>query len=183
LETAPILTDRLAMRLPRVADGRLVYDGYATDHEAIRWMGFRPHTGPEVADNVVGSWCQSWEGGSGMLTFIVEDRTTAEFLGVVSLSLDAHGLILGYIFCRHAWGKGIATEATRPIVDLAFERFDAWRVWATCAPQNPASRRVLEKIGMRHEGVLRRWIVSPLVSPEPRDSDCLSITRDDWASR
>lgn len=103
-----------------------------------------------------------------MLAFIVDDRVTSTFLGVVSLMFDAHGAVRGYIFCRHAWGRGIATEATRPVVELAFQRFDVWRVWATCAPQNPASRRVLEKIGMRHEGVLRRWIVSPLVSPEPR---------------
>jgi len=115
-----------------------------------------------------------------MLAFIVEDRTSSRFLGVVSLMPDAHGAVLGYIFCRHAWGRGIATEATRPMIDLAFQRLDVWRVWATCAPQNPASRRVLEKIGMRFEGVLRRWIVSPLVSPEPRDSECLAITRDDW---
>ena len=92
----------------------------------------------------------------------------------------AHGTVLGFVLCRHAWGRGVATEAALRVVDVAFEHFGVWRVWATCAPQNQASRRVLEKVGMRHEALLRRWIVSPLVSPEPRDSDCFAITRDDW---
>jgi RimJ/RimL family protein N-acetyltransferase len=51
-----------------------------------------------------------------------------------------------------AVARGIATETVRRLVDLAFEHFGVWRVWATCAPQNPASRRVLEKVVMRHEG-------------------------------
>jgi RimJ/RimL family protein N-acetyltransferase len=115
-----------------------------------------------------------------MLAFVIEDRVSGRFLGVTDLTIGPHGAVIGYILCQPAWGRGIATEAVRRLVDLAFERFGVWRVWATCAPQNPASRRVLEKVGMRHEGVLRRWILSPLVSAEPRDSDCLAITRDDW---
>jgi RimJ/RimL family protein N-acetyltransferase len=115
-----------------------------------------------------------------MLAFIVEDKANTKFLGVADLAIGPHGAVIGYVYCRHAWGRGIATEVARLLVDLAFQHFGVWRVWATCAPQNLASRRVLEKVGMRHEGVLRRWIVSPLVSSEPRDSDCLAITRDDW---
>jgi len=91
--------------------------------------------------------------------------------------------LIGYVICRPEWGQGFATEAAQCVVDLAFEHFGVWRVWATCAPQNPASRHVLEKVGMLHEGVLRRWIVSPLMSAEPRDSDCMAVTRDDWLAR
>ena len=79
-----------------------------------------------------------------------------------------------------AVARGIATEAVRRLVDLAFEHFGVWRVWATCAPQNPASRRGAGKGRHAPRGLLRRCIVSPVVSDEPRDSDCLAITRDDW---
>ena len=180
LQESPLQTDRLTLRLPRADDAQQIYDGYATDTEAIRWMGFRPHTSVDVTRKLVGGWCAAWERGEGMLAFMLEDRATSQFLGVMDLTSGPHGVVLGYVLCRHAWGRGIATEAARRLTRLAFEHFGAWRVWATCAPQNLASRRVLEKIGMSHEGVLRRWIVSPLVSAEPRDSDCLSITRDDW---
>jgi RimJ/RimL family protein N-acetyltransferase len=113
---------------------------------------------------------------------MIERTRDQRFLGVIDVDVGAHGAVIGYVLCRDAWGHGYATEAARRIVDFSFEQLGVWRVWATCAPQNPASRRVLEKVGMRHEGVLRRWIVSPLYSPEPRDSDCMSITRDDWVA-
>ena len=179
LRAAPLETSRLTLRLPRTHDATAIFDGYAADPDTIRWMDFRPHTTVTTVETVVADWCGAWDRGDGF-AFVVQDRATAQFFGVVHLSVGQHGAKLGYVFGRHAWGRGIATEAALCIVDVAFTQFGVWRVWATCAPQNSASRRVLEKVGMRHEGVLRRWIVSPLVSPEPRDSDCLAITRDDW---
>jgi RimJ/RimL family protein N-acetyltransferase len=180
LDASPIRTERLTLRTLRLADAERIFHGYAADPEAIRWMGFRPHENVHVTETLVARWVAAWGEELGAKFFVVESSEDQRFLGVVDLELGAHGAVIGYVFCRRAWGQGIATEAVRPVVDLAFEHFGVWRVWATCAPQNPASRRVLEKVGMRHEGVLRRWIVSPLVSSEPRDSDCLSITRDDW---
>lgn len=182
LDEAPLTTERLFLRLPRAADAEALYHGYATDEMAIRWMGFRPHTSLAVTEKLIAGWIAAWDRGEGMLAFMITDRVSGQFLGVADLTIGPHGALLGYILCRFAWGRGVASEAARRLVDLAFEHFAIWRVWATCAPQNPASRRVLEKAGMRHEGVLRRWIVSPLVSSEPRDSDCLAITRDDWLS-
>jgi RimJ/RimL family protein N-acetyltransferase len=180
LESSPIPTERLLLRALRLSDAGLIFNGYATDVEAIRWMGFWPHESVRVTERLVANWVAAWDNEIGPKLFVVESGVDRRFLGIVDLELGAHGAVIGYVFCRDAWGQGYATEAVRRIVDLAFEHFAVWRVWATCAPQNPASKRVLEKAGMRHEGVLRRWIVSPLVSPEPRDSDCLAITRDDW---
>ena len=180
LQGTPLETARLILRLPAEVDAALIHHGYATDVAAIRWMGFWPHASLSVTEQLVAGWRTAWARGEGMLAFVIEDRVSGQFLGIIDLTIGPHGAVIGYILCQPAWGRGIATEAARRLVDLAFERFGVWRVWATCAPQNPASRRVLEKVGMRHEGVLRRWIVSPLVSAEPRDSDCLAITRDDW---
>ena len=183
LRAAPLRTARLVLRLPRAPDAALVHHGYATDPDAARWMGWRPHEDIATTRALLAGWVASWERGTGTLAFMTEDAADGRFLGVIDLTPGAHGAVLGFVLCRHAWGRGVATEAGRAVVDLAFAHLGVWRVWATCAPQNPASRRVLEKVGMRHEGVLRRWIVSPLVSPEPRDSDCLAVTRDDWLAR
>jgi len=179
-EWKPIRTERLTLRVLRLSDAELIFRGYAADPDAIRWMGFRPHDNVQVTERLVARWVAAWDEELGPKFFAVENNQNQRFLGTVDLNFSAHGATVGYVFCRHAWGHGYATEAVKPVVDLAFEHFGVWRVWATCAPQNPASRRVLEKVGMRHEGVLRRWIVSPVVGPDPRDSDCLAITRDDW---
>jgi [ribosomal protein S5]-alanine N-acetyltransferase len=59
-----------------------------------------------------------------------------------------------YLVKPELWGKGIATEALKQLLDLGFEELGLHRIWATCLPENPASARVLEKAGMRKEGFL-----------------------------
>lgn len=57
---------------------------------------------------------------------------------------------------RKHWNKGLATEAVRAVIDAAFSTHgDLNRVWARTDPDNVASQRVLEKVGMTKEGVLR----------------------------
>jgi [ribosomal protein S5]-alanine N-acetyltransferase len=82
-------------------------------------------------------------------------------VGVIGLSLvPAHRNVeLGYWVGRPFWGQGIATEAAIAMVRCAFERFDAVRVHAHHFSRNPASGRVLQRAGMRHEGTLRSHVL------------------------
>ena len=59
-----------------------------------------------------------------------------------------------YLVEPESWGKGIATEAAKHLLDFGFGQLGLHRMWATCVPENPASARVLEKVGMRKEGFL-----------------------------
>jgi RimJ/RimL family protein N-acetyltransferase len=59
-----------------------------------------------------------------------------------------------YLVEPESWGAGIATEAAKHLVDFGFRELGFHRIWATCLPENPASARVLEKLGMRKEGSL-----------------------------
>jgi RimJ/RimL family protein N-acetyltransferase len=59
-----------------------------------------------------------------------------------------------YLLHPEWWSKGIATEAARQLLDFGFGDLGLHRIWATCLPENPASARVLEKLGMRKEGFL-----------------------------
>jgi ribosomal-protein-alanine N-acetyltransferase len=62
---------------------------------------------------------------------------------------------LGYTIRRDCWGAGYATEVARLLRTLGFDRLDLERLSATCDPDNAASVRVLEKAGLRREGLLR----------------------------
>ena len=66
---------------------------------------------------------------------------------------------LGYEISPEHWGCGYAAEAARAMVDYGFEELGLHRVWGECVPENTASWRVMEKLGMRSEGRLRqtRW--------------------------
>ncbi|GED98039.1 GNAT family N-acetyltransferase [Gordonia crocea] len=90
--------------------------------------------------------------GTGIWTLI--HKPTAEFAGWVALRRPRHGgrrreLELSYRLPRGMWGRGLATEAARAMVAAAFTAQPAERVFAGAAEENIASRRVLEKIGMR----------------------------------
>ena len=71
---------------------------------------------------------------------------------------------IGYMIGYDHWGNGYATEAARAILDFAFEGLQLHRIYAEALSENVASRRVLEKIGMRQEAMLceteffnKRW--------------------------
>lgn len=60
---------------------------------------------------------------------------------------------VGYHFARAAWGQGYATEVAQGLVDYGFRTLGLTRIMGVVLPENTASRRVLEKIGMRAEGM------------------------------
>ncbi len=81
--------------------------------------------------------------------FRVEDAATTAFLGRCGLRPEANGTEteLAYSFARHAWGRGIASEAARAVVERAF-RGGFLCIAADVLSTNVASQRVLEKLGM-----------------------------------
>jgi len=73
--------------------------------------------------------------------------------GVVILRGAEEGEIW-YLVSPESWGRGFATAAVRQLLDFGFQQLKLHRIWATSLPENPASGRVLEKVGMRKEGFL-----------------------------
>ena len=84
---------------------------------------------------------------------------------------------LGYVLAPSYWGKCYMTEVVKKIVDWAQKQQEIYRVWSVCDVDNRASARVMEKAGMKREGILRRWSMHPTISDAPRDSYCYSITK------
>ncbi len=75
--------------------------------------------------------------------------------GVRKENASDHQAELGYEINPQFWGQGYASEAARAMRDFGFQKLGLHRIWANCLKENGASRRVLEKIGMRLEGILR----------------------------
>lgn len=83
-----------------------------------------------------------------------------ELIGCIGLEiLREHGRAeLGYWIGKPFWGRGYATEASAAMIEYAFDMLHLHRVYASHFATNAASGRVLEKIGMKHEGVLREHV-------------------------
>lgn len=79
---------------------------------------------------------------------------------------------------RKHWNQGLGTEAVRAVIDVAFSvHEDLNRVWARTDPENGASQRVLEKLGMVKEGVLRQ---SRVYGELAFDEAYFSVLRSEW---
>jgi len=84
---------------------------------------------------------------------------------------------IGYWVAVHLWNQGICTEAAGEVLRYAFEELGLNRVQATHFSRNPASGRVMQKIGMLHEGTLRQYVRKLDVY---EDLEMYSILRQEW---
>lgn len=69
-----------------------------------------------------------------------------------------HTYEIGWVFNPKYYNKGYASEAAQAILAYGFEKMNLHRIIATCQPENIPSYRVMEKIGMRREGLFKKCI-------------------------
>ena len=111
------------------------------------------------------------------------EQSSGEFIGWFHLRPGEHSgptePELGYRLRRVSWGRGYATEGSRALVDWAFESLGADRVNAETMAINVASRRVMEKAGLRFVRNFRSdW---PVRIPGDEHGDVeYAITRAEW---
>jgi RimJ/RimL family protein N-acetyltransferase len=104
-------------------------------------------------------------------------KADGQVIGMIDARIHSPEVEIGYGLARAHWGKGYMREAVRTVIDWAFEQPSIYRVCATTDLENIPSQRVLEKVGMRREGLLRKYIIHPNISDIPRDSYIYAITK------
>ena len=162
-----IATRHLILRRPRVSDADDIFDNYAADPEVTRYLTWPPYGDRNEVSQFLQSRLDRWDCGaefSWAITRLEEDRV----IGMIACRMREHAADIGYVLSRPFWNRGYTTEAAGAIVEWAISLASICRVWAVCDIENKASARVLEKLGMQREGILRRYIVHPNLSPEPR---------------
>jgi [ribosomal protein S5]-alanine N-acetyltransferase len=91
-------------------------------------------------------------------------------IGIVKATITEHRAQIGYVVHKPFWGRGVATAAVRELVRIVETMPAISRVWATCALENPASGRVLEKCGFKQEAILKNWVTYPAQDNRPFDN-------------
>jgi RimJ/RimL family protein N-acetyltransferase len=106
-------------------------------------------------------------------------RADGRQIGGVGLRLDLQHqhAELGYWLGVAYWGKGYATEAARAMLHYGFETLKLHRIFASHFKHNPASGRILVKLGMRHEGCQREHL---LKWDQYVDSELYGMLRQEW---
>jgi RimJ/RimL family protein N-acetyltransferase len=159
---------RIILRQPRDVDAAVIFQEYAQDPQVTRYLTWKPHQGVEQTQAFLAQCAARWKEETEYtwtITLAGDDRA----VGMIACRPREHSASIGYVLARRLWGQGFMSEAVKLVVDWAIVQPTVFRVWAVCDVENAASGRVMEKAGMQREGLLRRWLVHPNVSSEPRD--------------
>ncbi len=156
-----IETERLVLRPFRLEDAKRVQE-LAGDAAVAEMTDAIPHPYEDgMAEEWIAGLPAAREEGTG-LALAISLKSDGSVVGAVSLgshSMEHRRAVLGYWIGRPYWNQGYCTEATRALVGYGFRSLGLNRVQAFHFEPNPASGRVLEKIGMRCEGVLRQHLL------------------------
>lgn len=171
-----IETARLVLRVPLKKDAPAVFAGWAQDKEVTRYLTWHPHQAIEQTEKFLQSCLLAWEQGT-RFPYMITSKENDEIVGMIDPRIEGPKVGLGYVAVRSHWGKGYMPEATHAVIDWAFQQPSIYRVYATTDVENVASQRVLEKVGMQCEGILRKYILHPNISDVPRDSYLYAIVK------
>jgi RimJ/RimL family protein N-acetyltransferase len=172
-------TDRLTLRPFTIADVDALTD-LDSDPEVMFFInGGRPTPRAEIADEVLPHWLALDARGDGYGFRAAIDRATGDFLGWFHLRAESRGAELGYRLRRAVWGRGLATEGSRALIDHGFAALAADRIYAETMTVNAASRRVMEKAGLRYVRTFRADWPDPIPGDEEGDVE-YALTRAEW---
>ena len=171
-----IETERLTLRKPRRDDAPMIFSAYAQDLEVTRYMTWHPHKSVGETYRIVELMLKLWDEGKAY-SYVITLKNSDSAIGMISMHPEGFKVSIGYVLARPYWSKGYTTEAALAVTNWLLKQPDIYRVFATCDVENPASARVMEKVGMQCEGILRKYIVHPNISDEPRDSFIYAIVK------
>jgi RimJ/RimL family protein N-acetyltransferase len=146
--------------------------------------GGRPTPREEVSDDILPYWLGFHERGEPFGFWAAVEKATGAFVGWFHFrphpgGPPPAGVELGYRLRQSAWGKGYATEASRALIRKGFTELGVERVYAETMAVNVASRRVMEKAGLRYVRTFHQdW---PYRIPGDEHGDVeYALTRSEW---
>jgi len=152
-------TERLILRDFVEADWDAI-NGMLSDAEATRYMHFATWAAEKRRKWL--TWCltNSQLPTPDAYNWAIVLKTTAQTIGWFGIGGASHPGVenerdFGYLLVRRAWGHGYMTEALRAVLRYEFETLGTPYISATCETANPASARVMEKVGMQHIKTVR----------------------------
>ncbi len=174
-EPTELRTERLLLRPWSLAD---IDDllAYADDPE---WAEFLPpvpipYTRRDAEEFVARNVLASWD--TRPIFAIVLDTTV---IGAVNLGVEPKNQVggIGYALARRHWGSGLMPEAVIAVIDWGFGELGLARIFSLADLRNERSWRVMEKVGMRREGVFRS---ARPVRGGRADDVYYAILREEW---
>ena len=171
-------TSDLVLRKPSLKDAGDIFR-YASDPEVARYVLWEPHRSLAETRSFVRFLRSRIRAGypSSWVVFLKKTGEVIGTIGFIWYSETNRSAELGYSFSREHWNHGYATQALGAVIDASFASLPVNRLEAQHDVRNPARGRVMEKCGLRQEGILRDRIVN---KGEYVDVALYAVLRSDW---
>ena len=136
--TVPLETARLVLRRFESSDAPAFFRNVCSDPKVSTYLTWKTHETPAETEALLTDFIRRYENPARYCWAIMECVEVTYAVGSAW------------------WGKGYAPEALKAVMDFLFDRVGVNRIEAGHDVRNPNSGRVMEKVGMRKEGVLRQ---------------------------
>lgn len=175
-----LLTQRLLLRPFAPEDFEAVHS-YASCYDNVRYMLFGPNTEQDTRaflQHAIDWWNETPQRA---YEFAVVLRDTGRLIGGCGLTVQGTTGVLGWILHRDHWKQGYGAELGRALLRFGFDEHGLHRITATCDADNYGSYRVMERIGMRREGLFRQSRPGRACDPFSwADEFLYAILREEW---
>jgi [ribosomal protein S5]-alanine N-acetyltransferase len=174
-------SERVVLREIEHGDAEAM-QAYAADPAVVQYMIWGPNTIEQTRAFCSGQLDIQRVRDRRDFELAVIDKRDGELIGGVGLrvqnTVQREGDI-GYVLRRDYWGRGLIAEAARAVLEFGFGVLGLHRIYATADARNLQSVRVMEKLGMHHEGTLRKNLY---LREAFRDTVLYSILEDEYWS-
>ena len=155
--TVTLETERLILRRFTVDDAEAMYKNWASDPKVTKFLMWDNHPNVEFTRELLAGWVKEYD-DERYYHWAIVLKESGEPIGapmVVGINDSLPSAEMGYCIGSAFWGKGYMAEAVRAILKFLFDEVGFYRISAKHDVDNPQSGRVMEKCGMRYEGILR----------------------------
>lgn len=160
LGTPKIETDRLALRKFELKDAQSVFDNWLLDERVSDNRVKAAHkTVSETIERV--TKIVNEYGSEEYCYWAIELKASGELIGEIDLYNFDHATEnceVSYSLGYKWWNKGYGTEALRAVVEFGFRHMNIHKISAAHNIDNPASGKIMSKVGMEQEGIIRHMI-------------------------
>jgi ribosomal-protein-alanine N-acetyltransferase len=156
--TVTLETERLILRRFSPDDADAMFRNWASDPEVTKFLMWSAHTDVNESRRIATLWSEQYS-SLNIYQWAIVPKSVGEPIGSISVvhgDDKAKSVHIGYCIGKAWWGNGYTPEALTRLVRFFFEEVGVNRIESRHDPRNPNSGKVMQKAGMRYEGVLRQ---------------------------
>lgn len=145
----PLETSRLFLRKFAVSDAEEMYRNWASDPEVAKYLTWRAHGNLKITQDYLETICAHYHPDT--YHWGIVHKRSGELIGSVGIvKTEGDTGIIGYALSRRYWNQGVMSEAAEEMLRFCFEQAGYQCIVGHFDVRNPASGRVMEKLGMTY---------------------------------